>query len=338
MSINSGSDAEFKERVLRLLESDREFRYAVMGLLGFRELLERFSRLEERQQRLEERFASIEERQLRLEEEFRKLEERFARIEERQQKLEERFAQLEERFARIEERQQELEKHFAKLEERFTKLEERYQRLEERVAKLEERFAQLEERFAKLEERFAQLEEEFKKLAERQQRLEERFAQLEERQQRLEERFAELMEGQRRLEKSVEGLKRSVGALGRRLGIRMEGLIREIYRDLLEEHGIKPLSVQKLQYVDVDGRYIARGAVIEVDIYVHDDELWLLEVKAYAEPDDVLWFHEKTRVAERILGKSATRRMLLAIEATKDAKEVASKLGVELLAGEIVEE
>ena len=331
MSINSGSDAEFKERVLRLLESDREFRYAVMGLLGFQELLERFSRLEERQQRLEERFASIEERQLRLEEEFRKLEERFARIEERQQKLEERFAQLEERFARIEERQQELEKRFAQLEER-------YQRLEERVAKLEERFAQLEERFAKLEERFAQLEEEFKKLAERQQRLEERFAQLEERQQRLEERFAELMEGQRRLEKSVEGLKRSVGALGRRLGMRMEGLIREIYRDLLEEHGIKPLSVQRLQYVDVDGRYIARGAVIEIDIYVHDDEVWLLEVKAYAEPDDVLWFHEKTRVAERILGKSATRRMLLAIEATKDAKEMASKLGVELLAGEIVEE
>ncbi len=282
MSINSGSDAEFKERVLRLLESDRKFRYAVMGLLGFRELLERFSRLEECQQRLEERFASIEERQLRLEEEFRKLEERFARIEERQQKLEERFAQL--------------------------------------------------------EERFAQLEEEFKKLAERQQRLEERFARLEERQQRLEERFAELMEGQRRLEKSVEGLKRSVGALSRRLGMRMEGLIREIYRDLLERHGIKPLSVQRLQYVDVDGRYIARGAVIEIDIYVHDDELWLLEVKAYAEPDDVLWFHEKTRVAERILGKSATRRMLLAIEATRDAKEMASKLGVELLAGEIVEE
>ncbi len=296
MSINSGSDAEFKERVLRLLESDREFRYAVMGLLGFRELLERFSRLEERQQKLEER-------QLRLEEEFRK---------------------LEERFSRIEERQQELEKHFAKLEERFTRLEERYQ--------------ELEERFAKLEERFAQLEEGFKKLAERQQRLEERFARLEERQQRLEERFAGLMEGQRRLEKSVEGLKRSVGALGRRLGMRMEGLIREIYRDLLEEHGIKPLSVQRLQYVDADGRYIARGAVIEIDIYVHDDELWLLEAKAYAEPDDVLWFHEKTRVAERILDKSATRRMLLAIEATRDAKEMASKLGVELLAGEIVEE
>jgi len=67
-----------------------------MGLLGFRELLERFTRLEERQQELEERLARLEER-------FAELEERFARLEERQQKLEERFAQLEERFARLEE-------------------------------------------------------------------------------------------------------------------------------------------------------------------------------------------------------------------------------------------
>ena len=46
---------EEKERILSTLEVDREFRYALMGLLGFKELLERFSRLEERQSKLEER-------------------------------------------------------------------------------------------------------------------------------------------------------------------------------------------------------------------------------------------------------------------------------------------
>ncbi len=51
---------EEKERILRALETDREFRYAMMGLLGFSELLERFARLEER-------FLGIEERQTRLE-------------------------------------------------------------------------------------------------------------------------------------------------------------------------------------------------------------------------------------------------------------------------------
>jgi len=120
-----------KERILRAVEEDREFRYALMGLLGFREILERLARLEERQQRLEERQQRLEERFARLEERYQKLEERFARLEERQQKLEERQQRLEERLLRVEER-------LARLEERHQRLEERQQRLEERLARLEE--------------------------------------------------------------------------------------------------------------------------------------------------------------------------------------------------------
>lgn len=95
---------KLKEEFLRLLDEDREFRYAVMGRLGFTELLERFARLEERQAALEERQAALEERQQRLEEHFARLEEKFARLEERQQRLEEHFARLEERQQRLEER------------------------------------------------------------------------------------------------------------------------------------------------------------------------------------------------------------------------------------------
>ncbi len=98
--------AEEKKRLLDALEKDREFRYAVMGLLGFRELLERFSKLEERQQKLEERFAELEER-------FAKLEERQQKLEERQQKLEERFAQLEEKYIKLEERLARIERDLA---------------------------------------------------------------------------------------------------------------------------------------------------------------------------------------------------------------------------------
>jgi len=156
--------SELKTTLLELLEKDREFRYAIMGLIGFKELLERFAQLEERQQRLEEHFARLEERQ-------QKLEEHFAKLEDRQQKLEERFAKLEERVIKLEER-------FTQLEERVTKLEERFAQLEEMVIKLEERLAKLEERFVQLEERFAKLDERFMKLEERQQRLEEEFLNL----------------------------------------------------------------------------------------------------------------------------------------------------------------
>ena len=117
-----------KERLLKALEEDREFRYAMMGLLGFKEVLDRITKLEEGHKEILERIVKIEERQ-------QKLEERFAKLEERQQKLEERFAQLEERFAKLEER-------FAKLEERFIQLEEQ-QQLEERLLRVEEELVRL---------------------------------------------------------------------------------------------------------------------------------------------------------------------------------------------------
>ncbi len=108
-----------KERFLRALEEDRSFRYAVMGLLGFKEILDRITRIEERITKLEERFAQLEERFTQLEERQQKLEERFARLEERQQRLEEKFAKLEERFLRIEEEMRETRRVVMVIAHRF---------------------------------------------------------------------------------------------------------------------------------------------------------------------------------------------------------------------------
>lgn len=206
----------------------------------------------------------------------------------------------------------------------FAELLERFARLEEGQQRLEERFAELEERFAELEERFARLEEEFLELRKAQQRLEER-------QQRLEEEIRELG-------KSVKRLGGAIGSIGRRLGRDFEKLVREVYRDLLEEHGIEPWRVERLRYVDTEGRIIARGAVLEVDVYVHDSDVWLIEVKSLVEPDDVVWFYEKARLAEKVLSRKASRRILLAIHAARAAVETAKMLGIELMAGYVIDE
>ncbi len=68
---------KLKEQILKALKEDENFRWSVAGLIGYKDILERIVRLEERQQILEERFAE--------------LEKRFARIEERQQKMEKEF-------------------------------------------------------------------------------------------------------------------------------------------------------------------------------------------------------------------------------------------------------
>lgn len=133
------SREELKSMILDLVEKDRELRHALMGLLGFKDILERIVGLEER-------FARLEERQQRLEEEFRRLYERQLR--------------LEERFAGLEERQQKLEERFAKLEERFAELVERQQRLEERLAGLEKVISDLQRTLMSVAHRFGALSEE----------------------------------------------------------------------------------------------------------------------------------------------------------------------------------
>jgi len=108
-----------KERILKALEEDREFRYALMGLLGFKEILERQQRLEERFAKLEERFVRLEERQQRLEERQQRLEEEFKKLAERQQRLEERQQKLEERLLRVELRLEDLHKAVVTIGNRF---------------------------------------------------------------------------------------------------------------------------------------------------------------------------------------------------------------------------
>jgi len=78
-----------KEQILDLLEKDREFRYAVAGLIGMQEILQRLERHEETMQKMLERLD-------RHEETLQKILERLDRHEETMQKMLERLDRHEE--------------------------------------------------------------------------------------------------------------------------------------------------------------------------------------------------------------------------------------------------
>ena len=63
---------ELKEKMLRLLEEDREFRYAVAGYLGILEVLKRLDGIEAEQVKLREEATRIWEEIARLREDFNK--------------------------------------------------------------------------------------------------------------------------------------------------------------------------------------------------------------------------------------------------------------------------
>jgi hypothetical protein len=149
-----------------------------------------------------------------------------------------------------------------------------------------------------------------------------------------------LEEHSKRLEeltRAVGELKVAMGSLGRRWGRDLERTVLELYRHALEERGVEPGKVERFVYTDVDGRFYRRGARIEVDVYIHDEKMYLVEVKSHAELDHVEWFYDKTQIVERILGRRAEKLILVAVNIDKEALERARELGIDVVYGAIIE-
>jgi hypothetical protein len=149
----------------------------------------------------------------------------------------------------------------------------------------------------------------------------------------LEEHSRQLQE----LSRSVAELKVAMGSMGRRWGTDLEREVLEIYRHPLETRGIRPENIAKFTYEDVDGKYYRKGAKIEVDVYMHNDTTVLIEVKSRAELEDVEWFLDKAAIVEKILGRKADKLVLVAVNIDKEAFERAQSLGIDVIAGAIIE-
>jgi hypothetical protein len=139
------------------------------------------------------------------------------------------------------------------------------------------------------------------------------------------------------LVKAVGELKVAMGSLGRRWGVDLEKTVLKIYKDALESRGIEPGKVEKFIYTDVDGKYYRQGARLEIDVYIHDDKVYLIEVKSHAELDDVEWLFDKAAIVGKILGRKIERVILVAVNVDKEAFERANQLGIDVIYGSIIE-
>jgi hypothetical protein len=156
----------------------------------------------------------------------------------------------------------------------------------------------------------------------------------------LEEHSKLLERHEKRLEelaRAVGELKVAVGSLGRRWGRDLERTVLELYRHALEERGVEPGKVEKFVYTDVDGRFYRRGAKVEVDVYIHNGGMYLVEVKSHAELDDVEWFYEKAGIVEKILGRKAAKLIIVAVNIDKEALHRAQELGIEAVYGAVID-
>jgi hypothetical protein len=121
------------------------------------------------------------------------------------------------------------------------------------------------------------------------------------------------------------------------MGINMERMVLNIYKDILEQEGLRIEKVEKLRLKDVEGKYYRKGAKLEIDIYAHNDKVYFIEVKSLVDIDDVEWFNTKCNIFEEILGRRADKRIIVCINILKDAYDRSRELGIHTICGKVIE-
>ncbi len=158
-----------------------------------------------------------------------------------------------------------------------------------------------------------------------------RFEEINKRFEVIEKKLLEHDERFNQIQRDTSMLRAQVRGFTSRAGIGIERLILEIYRDLLKRKGIHAEKVEKISIKDIDGRWFRKGARIELDIYVHNREIWFIEVKSLVELNDVEWFQTRCEIMEKVLGKKPTRKLIIAIDILKEALERARELGIDVI-------
>ena len=108
------------------------------------------------------------------------------------------------------------------------------------------------------------------------------------------------------------------------MGRGLEDAIRQVIEAF---SGVGPLKAERLILIDETGQFRHPGAVVEFDALVTNGHKFLVEVKNYAEADEVWGFYQKARFAEAKLGEMF-EKVLIAPAATQSAVALAKQLGV----------
>ncbi|MEM2996189.1 MAG: DUF3782 domain-containing protein [Candidatus Bathyarchaeia archaeon] len=250
---------------MELLERDRVFRRTVAGLIGYRDIMERF---EEHDKKFNDILAELREHK-------KILEEHSKRFEEHDKKFNDILAELRE--------------HRKILEDHSKRLEEHSKRFEEHDKKFNEIIGEIHA-----------LRKDFELLGDR--------------------------------------VEVTIGRMGRRWGIDLERTVLRIFKEALEARGIEPGKVEKFRFKDVDGKVTGiRGKIIDVDVLIRDDKLYVVEVKSMAEIEHVESLPEKAGHLEKILGRPVEKTLLVAVHIDREAYERARELNIEVIYSHIIE-
>jgi hypothetical protein len=118
-------------------------------------------------------------------------------------------------------------------------------------------------------------------------------------------------------------------------GIPFERLILSLYSDALKKFGIFYEKVEKKKFIDKRGIIREVGREVDVDIYIHNDKRFLIEVKAYSDDEDDVW---KTLKRAQLLKEDYNldvQPVIVAISIEKSVLNLAKEKNVIVIYGDV---
>ncbi|MEW5766814.1 MAG: hypothetical protein AB1797_04195 [bacterium] len=136
----------------------------------------------------------------------------------------------------------------------------------------------------------------------------------------------------KRFEDQKDWVARVVGGLQGRAGRNLEDVIAGTLRVALNRRDIRPENIiMRKKFLDDEGKIGPVGRDYEIDIYAHNSESIIFEVKSYAEPEDVVRFNDKAELVKEKLNLPSPSKILITLQKGREMVELCRRLGVELV-------
>jgi hypothetical protein len=152
-----------------------------------------------------------------------------------------------------------------------------------------------------------------------------RFEAVDRRFEAVDRRFEAVIEELRSHSRQLRDVNIHLSALGGRVGYGLEDMVKAVVEEFA---GHTFPAAERLLLRDETGEVFGvAGAEVEFDLYVHNGEAYLVEVKSHLKPSDVLSFHQKVQFARKKLGREVIP-LILALSMDAKAEESMRSLGI----------
>ncbi len=323
---------EEKQRILKALEEDEEFRYAIAGKLGLLEILKRLDKIEEELAKLKEQFNKLYEKSLEYDRMFREVFKRFEVIERKLLEHDKRFEEINKRFEVLEKKLLEHDKRFEAIERKLLEHDKRFEAIERKLLEHDKRFEAIERKLLEHDKRFEAIE---RKLLEHDKRFEAIERKLLEHDKRFEAIERKLLEHDKRFEaievkllehdKKLDEVIRRVNRIELELGALTESFYSKAFIDDLKEElkavGEKIIRRKRNARIDEE----------DIDLLIETDKtVYIVEVKVKPKHSDIGVLLVKTEIARKHYPGKQVVPILAGTMISRDVEKYAENKGVKV--------